>query len=285
MTKLPGALALVTGASAGIGRATAVALAARGARLVLLGRDPQRLADLGRRLDGEVIAADLADLVDRDEPDDRARDEPDDHARGDRGGQPDDGVRGGQPDDLAELVERILRDGIPDLVVHNAGAGLAGPVVEQRPADVDRVLRLNLVAPMALTRALLPAMLQRGSGHLVFVTSIAGLLGVADEAAYAASKAGLGAFATSLRGEVAGRGVRVTTVAPGVVDTDFFSRRGTPYARRLPRPIRPERVADRIVHAVEHDRAQVIVPGWLRVPVAMQSVAPETYARLASRWG
>ena len=128
-------------------------------------------------------------------------------------------------------------------------------------------------------------MVRSGSGHLAFVTSIAAMLGVAEESEYAAVKAGLHMYAASLRTEIAARGVGVTTVVPGVVDTEFFVRRGAPYARRFPRPIAEDRVAQRLLDAVERNRAEVIVPRWLRVPVMLRAFAPNAYARMASRWG
>ena len=94
---------------------------------------------------------------------------------------------------------------------------------------------MNLLAPIHLARLLVPDMAKYGTGHLVFVSSIAGATGGRDEAVYAAAKAGLACFAESLSYEMSGRGVGVSVVVPGVVDTPFFDRRGRPYGRR-PRP-------------------------------------------------
>ncbi|MGI8576624.1 MAG: SDR family NAD(P)-dependent oxidoreductase [Nocardioidaceae bacterium] len=250
MTKLDGALALVTGASSGIGRATALELAAAGCRLLLCGRDEARLERVVVDTDGDYVVADLADA-----------------------------------DDVRRLAERVNAGPLPDLVVHNAGVGLSGPLCTLGDAEIQRVLAVNLLAPIGLTREWLPGMLERGGGHFVFVTSIAGLLGVPQESVYAASKAGLTIFAASLRSEVARFGLTVTTVAPGVVATEFSSRRGEPYTRRFPRPISADRVARALVDAVEHDRAEVVVPGWLKLAVAVQALAPQRYSTLSSRWG
>jgi short-subunit dehydrogenase len=247
---LDGCVALVTGASAGIGRATARVLAARNVRLVLVGRNPARLHDVAEELDATEHVCDFADAA-----------------------------------QTAELAATLGAQHPPDLVVHNAGVGLAGAAAATADADVARLLAVNLLAPMALTRALLPGMTGRGSGRLVFVTSIAGRLGVAHESAYAASKAALAAYADSLRVELAGTGVGVTTVVPGVVDTAFFARRGAGYHRTFPRPMPPARVSGALVRGVEGDRHRVVVPGWLRVPLALHDLAPGAYARLAARWG
>jgi NAD(P)-dependent dehydrogenase (short-subunit alcohol dehydrogenase family) len=246
--RLQGAVALVTGASSGIGQALAVRLVASGARVFAAGRDEHALAAVSR---ATPVVADLA-----------------------------------EPAAPQRLARQVLDEaGRIDLLVNNAGAGSAGALAQQPPDVVDQVLCVNLRAPVQLTRAVLPGMLERGHGRLVFVTSIAGRLGVRDEAVYAAAKAGLDVFAESLRLEVAERGIGVTVVVPGVVDTPFFERRGRPYPRRRPRPLPPARVAEAMLTAVESDRPEVYLPAWLRVPVVVRAVLPAGYRRLAGRFG
>ncbi|HET7173377.1 MAG TPA: SDR family NAD(P)-dependent oxidoreductase [Nocardioidaceae bacterium] len=247
--RLRGTRAVVTGASAGIGRATALELARRGCTPVLVARDRARLQALADSTGGEVTPCDLAD--------DTA---------------------------VGELVDQVLSAGVPDIVVNNAGIGLFGAAADLTDEALRRLLAVNVTAPLLLTSALLPQMLQRGSGHLVFVSSIAARLGVAHEAAYAASKAALDVYAAGLAAELPRQGVRVTTVVPGVVDTEFFVRRGAAYARRFPPPISAERVARRLADAVEHDRSDVVIPGWLRVPIAVRGLAPGLYTALAARF-
>jgi short-subunit dehydrogenase len=169
--------------------------------------------------------------------------------------------------------------------VHNAGIGWAGPLVEMAPADAERLVAVNLAAPIRLTRALLPAMGAHGPAYLVFITSIAGRTGVAGEAVYAASKAGLDIFAESLRAELGGSGVGVGVVVPGAVDTPFFQRRGRPYPRRYPRLLPPERVADAVIRTIVTGGAERYTPGWLRLAVAVRGTAPSVYRRLSSRFG
>jgi short-subunit dehydrogenase len=287
--RLSGASALVTGASSGIGRAIAVALAEAGCRVLLTGRDGTRLAEVAAQTGGSAVAGDLC-----------------------------------EPGDLSGVIGAAMSFPVPDLVVHCAGIGWLARIAEPAGPDggwsgeggdgadgggwsgggdaaydggwsgggggtdddaASRLLAINYLAPVRLTRALLPAMLRRGSGRLVFVGSIAGVLGVAGESEYAASKAALGTFAASLAAELSGGGVGVTTLIPGVVDTAFFDRRGTGYQRRFPRPVPADRVAGALLRALERDRVQVVAPGWLRLPIALQACAPEAYARLASRWG
>jgi short-subunit dehydrogenase len=249
VSTLRGARVLLTGASSGLGRACALAMAARGARLTLTGRDEARLAETAEAVGGDLLVADLASGA-----------------------------------AVQALVEALAERPVPDVVVHNAGAGLVGSADDVDPGDWDRLLAVNVSAPVRLTAALLPGMRARGSGHLVFVTSVAAHLGVPEEAAYSATKAALAGYAAGLRAELAGTGLVVTSFAPGVVDTDFFARRGAPYERRVPRLMPPDRVAERLAHAVEADRDEVVVPAWMRLPIALRAVAPGAYWRLSRRW-
>lgn len=241
------AVCLVTGASSGIGRATALRLASEGARVVPLGRD--RAALEGLPVDGAAVVADFA----------RA-----------------DGV-------ALAAAEALAAFGRVDVLVNNAGIGSAGSFAEIGPDEVERLVAVNLLAPLLLTRTLLPGMLSNGRGWIVNVGSIVGHVGTQDEAAYAATKGGLVAFSESLRQELAGTGVGVSLVSPGVVATNFFERRGTPYRRRWPRPIPPERVADAIVEAIRRERAEVFVPRWLTVPARLRGAAPGLYRTLSRR--
>lgn len=246
-----GAACLVTGASSGIGRAAALALAEKGARLVLSGRDTTRLGEVAAATGGEAIPADLT------EP--------------------------GAPEWLArEAAERL---GGVDVLVNNAGVGLAGGLDAVAPERVDELLAVNLRAPVLLARALLPGMLERDRGAIVNVASIAGHLGVAGEAVYAATKAGVIGFSESLRPELAGTRVRVSLVSPGVVDTMFFERRGVPYARARPRKVPPERVAAAIVAAIETGAPRFFVARWFAFPVHLHATMPGLYRTLAARFG
>ncbi len=246
---IAGSTALVTGASSGIGRAVATALVRAGARIVGLGRDPAALQSLQEATGATVRQVDLA-----------------------------------LPAELARFVEQALPDLPPiDILVNCAGAGRHGPLLEHRPEEIDRLLALNVRAPIALTQAVLSGMRQRRSGRVVNVASIAGRLGVPNETVYSASKGALITFSRALDAELAGTGVGVTVILPGVVRTPFFERRGAPYDRAWPRPIPPERVARAIVRAIAHDRAEVVIPGWLRIPIWLQATMPGLFARL-ERW-
>lgn len=249
--QLAGAVALITGASSGIGAATAVALAQAGARLILTGRDEDRLKAVATRTHGLALSADLA-----------------------------------EPDGPDRLIEAALaRTGRIDLLICNAGAGWAGPIGDLPGSKATELLTVNLLAPIQLARLVAPGMAERGFGRLIFVSSIAGMTGVRHEAVYAATKAGLNYLAESLDYELAGTGAGVSVVLPGAVDTPFFRRRGRPYGRRVPAPIPPEKVAQAIVTAAQHDRDVVYVPGWLRFPAWVHGTSPRTFRFLARRFG
>jgi short-subunit dehydrogenase len=242
--ELRGATCLVTGASSGIGRATALRLSREGARVVALGRDRAALEGLGA---WRLVVADLA-----------------------------------QPGAARRAAQET---GEVDVVVNNAGIGWAGPFMDMPADEIERLVAVNLLAPVALTRALVPAMVARGDGHVVNVCSIVAHTGGRGEAVYAATKGALAAFTESLRLELAGSGVGVSLVTPGVIDTPFFERRGAAYARRWPRPVPAERVAGAVVAAIERGRAEVFVPGWLAGPARLRGAAPGLFRRLAGRFG
>ena len=193
-------LAVVTGASRGIGRATVLALARRGLSVAVLGR-PSAEQDATVALAGEagapVARAFACDLAER--------------AAIERAAQ---GV-------LAEL-------GVPGVLVHNAGVAPRVELVEMSPAVWDETLAVNLSAPFLLTRALLPSMRRAGSGRVIFVGSISSTLGTARQSAYAATKWGVVGLMKSLAEELTGSGVVTLAVLPRSTDTRMLEGSGFP---------------------------------------------------------
>ena len=241
-------VALITGASRGIGEATARELARRGYRLALAARSAGPL---------EALSAELS-----------------------RHGAPALPV----PTDLcdARAIERLARlalahFGRVDALIHNAGIGGHGPVARMGAGAAAATIGTNLLAPIELTRLLLPQMLERGSGNIVLIASVAGHIGLPSSATYSASKFGLRGFAHALRREVAQRGVGVTIISPGFIRTDM-----TRWMGNMPLP-GPEIVARSIAKALERPRREVFVPGYYRLLVWLEHLLPGM-ADLALRW-
>jgi short-subunit dehydrogenase len=288
VSRLAGARVLITGASSGIGAATAHAMAGSGARLLLTGRDRDRLTTVAAATGGRAVTCDLTTpgTAAATIGGTGASAATGTGALGIAGTGGVIGIAGtGEAAGVAGLVALA---GPVDVLVANAGAGWAGEFTAMPPGELERLVALNLTVPMLLTRLLLPGMIESGRGHVVLVGSIAGAVGVRHEAVYSAAKAGLMVFAESLRHELRGPAaprVSVSVVLPGVVDTPFFARRGTPYVRRHPAPVPPARVARAIVAAVERDRPESYVPAWLRLPARLRGAAPGPFRLLARRAG
>jgi short-subunit dehydrogenase len=219
-----GKVVIITGASAGIGLATAQAFAANGARLVLVARDPERLAAATQNIPGEhiCIPTDVAD-----------------------------------PCATQSLVEQTINVyGRVDILINNAGIGLAAPIAELRREDLMHTLAINLLGPLMLTQAVLPHMRTQTQGQLIFVSSVVGLRALPYLGGYAATKAALDRLTESLRVELRGSGVAVTLVRPGTTSTGFSERRlgqGHEVRRTAGRGIAPEQVAQSILRAAQRE--------------------------------
>jgi NAD(P)-dependent dehydrogenase (short-subunit alcohol dehydrogenase family) len=233
---LEGDVAIVTGASSGIGAATARELARRGARIVLAARRARELEAQAQAIidaGGEAVAipTDVADL-----------------------------------EQVERLVERAQDAfGQVDVLVNNAGANWTRPVTRTSEDDMVRLLDVNLMGAMLLTRAALPGMLERRYGAIVSVSSVAG--SVAIEPLYSATKYGVRGFSFGLRRQLSGSGVTVSLVSPGNIRTEMT--RGMD--KQMPGP---ELVAGTIADLIVHPRREVIVPVQHNVLRVMEQAFP-----------
>ena len=246
--ELRGRIALVTGATGGLGMAIARALAGRGAMPVLTGRRTDVLAPLADSVAGRAIQADLSDPAD---------------------------------------VDRLLADaGDVDILIANAALPGSGHITSFSIEDIDRALAVNLRAPMVMARRLAEPMAARGSGHMVFVSSLSGKAASGGGSVYAATKFGLRGFAHGLREDLRDSGVGVSVVLPGFIrDGGMFHEANV----ELPRFVgtrTPEDVAAAVLRAIERDRAEVdVAPLSLRAGAAFAGLAPELSARVQRRLG
>ncbi len=255
--ELDGKTVLLTGATGGIGRAIAEALAGRGTRLVLSARNPDALNELSGSLPGEHSVA---------------------------------------PADLGEdgAAERLAADaGQVDCLVANAGLPGTGKLESFKTDELQRALRVNLESPMLLARALEPGMRERGDGHLVFVSSLSGKAPSPRSAVYAATKFGLRGFALCLRADLAGTGVGVSLVVPGFIrDAGMFADSGAKPPPGMGTST-PEEVAAGVVKAIERNKVEVAVApvqvralahiGLASPRIAMRAVSGGTASKAADR--
>jgi uncharacterized protein len=259
--ELNGSRVLLTGATGGLGQAIARALHARGANLILTGRRAEVLDELVREL-GDRAEARALDLSD------------------------------------SGAVSAFCGEvGHVDILVANAGLPGTGKLTEYSGEQIDRVVDVNLRSPINMTHAMLPGMLERGRGHLVYISSMSGKVATPRSSLYNGTKFGLRGFAFALREDLRDTGVGVTTVFPGFIsDAGMWADGGI----ELPRGIRlksPDQVAKAVIKGVEKDKAEIDVAplplrlgGWLAGPapnlvaaINRQGGADETAETLAGR--
>jgi short-subunit dehydrogenase len=246
--QISGSTVLLTGATGGLGRAIARDLHTRGAQLILSGRRREALDELAGELGARGLPADLS---------------------------------------VAEDVRRLAEQaGEVDILVANAGLPAAARIERLSPEEVDRALDVNLRAPVALARALVPGMLDRGRGHLVFMSSIAAKSAAPGNPIYHCTKFALRGLAAALRVDLHGSGVGVSCVLPGFIsDAGMYAESGA----KLPRGVgtrTPQDVARALAEAIEHDRGEVEVTSpLLRAGTALWGLAPDFASSVARRMG
>lgn len=241
--QVSGARVLITGATGGIGSALATAFTNAGSSLVVSGRREAELREIAQRTKGRYVVADLSQRAD---------------------------------------VTRLLEEaGEIDILIANAALPAAGRLKDFTADQVDRALEVNLRAPIAMAHALVPQLVARGSGAIVFVSSLAGLAASKNSCLYNATKFGLRGFALALRQDLHGTGVGVSVVLPGFIrDAGMFADSGADvppgFGTRT-----PDEVARAVLVAVQKDKGEVLVaPPLDKLGARLAGLAPGLSARL-----
>ena len=246
--QLTGKTVLLTGATGGIGHAIARRLRQQGAELVLTGRRAEILEPLAEELGARTLVVDLAD-----------------------------------PTAVDSL---LIEAGEIDILVANAGMPASGLLSTFDTPGIDAAIDVNLRAPMVLARHYADVFAAKGSGHLVFMSSIAGKVGTPYSSVYSATKFGLRGFAQGLRAEVADKNIGVSVVFPGFVrDAGMFADSGTVLPKGLGTSS-PEDVAGAVVDAITKNRGEVdVAPVLIRASAKFAGLAPELGATLTRLFG
>jgi short-subunit dehydrogenase len=245
--RLEGKTVLLTGATGGLGRATAVALAERGAALVMSSRKAEDLDELVVGLPGEGHRAIVSDLADE-----------------------------------GAALRLLEAAGDLDVLVANAGLPASGRLEGFSQEQIGRALRVNLESPVRMTRELLPAWQERRSGHFVFVSSISGFVSTPRASLYAATKFGLRGFALNLREDLRRSGIGVSVITPGAIrEAGMFADSGA----KAPPGVgtgTPQQVASAVVRAIERDKSEIsVAPVRQRALARFAMLAPELSGRVA----
>jgi NAD(P)-dependent dehydrogenase (short-subunit alcohol dehydrogenase family) len=242
-------VAIVTGASLGIGRATALALAEQGASVALASRNNEALSALAEQLkrQGRQVLVIPTDVTQRDE--------------------------------VEALVREVVAQwGRMDILISNAGEYIRAPITDLDPATIQRSLDVNFFGGVYCVKAVLPHMLRQKSGHIVFVTSMDGKIGLPPDAPYVSAKFALTGFCEVLRQEVRDRGISVTNVLPGRVDTPMIE--DLKFSWISPK-LSPESVAKAILMGIRKRKPIVIIPPGAKLLYYINVFAPTLSDRLA----
>lgn len=260
--ELNGKTVVITGASSGIGAASARIAANRGAHVILLARNKNRLHALSDEFsaDGGLVTVYDIDLA--------------------------------NADAVVACAQNIITNhGAPDVLINNAGAGKWLSILETPAEQVERMMAVPYFASFNLTREFLPGMIQRRRGHIVNVTSVASKLIWPGSTAYSATRWAINGFTETLRAEVSDFGIGVTLAMFGKVSSDYWnhnpgSEERLPKITRMTPTITPEQAALAIIKGIEKNKAFVLKPGLLRLVLLMNAVFPgnTTYMMRKTGW-
>lgn len=236
---------LITGASRGIGRALALDMASRGAKIALVARSQKDLNEVLAEINGQgmVYVADVS-----------------------------------QRDAITQAITQVSQQlGPIDVLINCAGIGAFGAFNDERIDVCEELMRVNYLSVVYAMKAALPAMIRRRQGCIVNIASVVGRIAAPLEAAYSASKYAVVGLSEAVHTEVQPYGVHVCAVLPGPVKTEFFAARGHSYPFQSPKPIAPQKVVNVVIRTIEKKFAAKFVPSWFRFAYTARVLVPALY--------
>jgi short-subunit dehydrogenase len=249
---LQGKIVVITGASSGIGAEMAVLLAKYGAVPVLIGRSLSKLKQVVNRINSEHSIYEM-DVTSNEQ--------------------------------VSETISEILkRYGQVDILINNAGFAVFGTLENASLEQFEQMMDVNYMGLVRCTKAILPSMLQRGSGHIINIGSIAGKMGLAKSSAYVATKHAVLGFTNSLRQDLFGTNIYVSVLNPGPIHTPFFETADPSgnYLKSLPKwyILKPEQVAKAVLDIIVHKRSERTIPRMAGIGVKLLNLFPGSLERL-----
>lgn len=236
---------LITGASRGVGRAVAKAVAVRGAKVGLIGRSEHDLNTVLQEINGQGVVA-PADV--------------------------------GNFSDISHAIEVIVTQlGPIDVLINCAGIGAFGSFSNESIDVIKNIMHTNYFGTTYTMKAILPSMIQRNRGCIVNVASIAGRIGVPFEAAYSASKFAVIGLSEAIQSEVKSQGIQISVILPGPIKTNYFAARGHPYPFKTPAPMEESKIVKVIIATIERGGVEKFIPSWLGFAYMVRILLPSLY--------
>jgi short-subunit dehydrogenase len=252
---LNGKIAVITGASSGIGALMAQQLSLQGAVPILMARSEEKLSEVAKSLNGRPHAVYRLDVT--------------------------------ASEQVVDVMQQVFdRYGRIDILINNAGYGVFDTFVDASLDEIESMMNVNYMGTVRCTKAVLPHMLKAGSGHIVNIASMAGKIGSAKSTGYSATKHAVLGFTNSLRQELTGTGVYLTAINPGPVDTPFFDKADPTgnYVKNIQWfMLKPEQVAGKVLRAIERRIPEIDMPFMAGLGVKMFQLFPRAFDKVAGK--